>query len=126
MKLKPNIKKSKIILSSIAGLFSVAMIVGDYFAYKYSDIISTFFGVAEQLGGDTEVIEQSAKSSDEVVRRIAEEGTVLIKIKGKDGVPTLPLSKDQKNINVFGWGATDAGFLLTGNGSGRSYIYTDN
>lgn len=126
MKLKPNIKKSKIILSSIAGLFSVAMIVGDYFAYKYSDIISTFFGVAEQLGGDTEVIEQSAKSSDEVVRRIAEEGTVLMKNKVKDGVPTLPLSKDQKNINVFGWGATDAGFLLTGNGSGRSYIYPDN
>ena len=86
MKLKPNIKKSKIILSSIAGLFSVAMIVGDYFAYKYSDIISTFFGVAEQLGGDTEVIEQSAKSSDEVVRRIAEEGTVLMKNKVKDGL----------------------------------------
>lgn len=126
MKLKPNIKKSKIIFSAIAGVFSIAMIVGDYFAYKYSDIISTFFGVAEQLEGDSDVIEQTAKSSDEVVRRLADEGTVLLKNKEKDGVPTLPLSKDQKNINVFGWGATDAGFLLTGNGSGRSYVYPDN
>lgn len=122
--IKKKIKKTHIAGIAIASLFSIALIVGDCFAYKYSDIISTFLGVAEQLTGNDQSIEESAKTADGVVRKIADEGVVLLKNKENNGKPTLPLQT--KNINVFGWGATDSGFLLTGNGSGRSYIYPDN
>ena len=94
--IKKKIKKTHIAGIAIASLFSIALIVGDCFAYKYSDIISTFLGVAEQLTGNDQSIEESAKTADGVVRKIADEGVVLLKNKENNGKPTLPLQT--KNI----------------------------
>ena len=83
--IKKKIKKTHIAGIAIASLFSIALIVGDCFAYKYSDIISTFLGVAEQLTGNDQSIEESAKTADGVVRKIADEGVVLLKNKENNG-----------------------------------------
>ena len=37
----------------------------------------------------------------------------------------LPLNKTDK-INLFGWAATDQGFLVAGGGSGGTVIHQDN
>lgn len=120
-------KVGKIVTLSIMIAVSAALIVGDAFAVKYAPVISGFFGTAEQIGGDDALIEQGAKNGDEVVRKLANEGVVLMKNGlNKSGKPTLPLPEETKKINIFGWGATDSGFLLSGNGSGRSYVHEDN
>lgn len=120
-------KTGKIISVCSVALISAALIVGDVFAGYYRSIISTFFGCTEQIEGDKTQVEEGAKSGDEVVRKIANEGVVLLKNeKNKSGKPTLPLAKNNRKINVFGWGATDAGFLLAGNGSGKSVSHEEN
>jgi len=81
---------------------------------KYDVIINNY------LVGDT--IDSSGASdefayADEVVRSAAEESMVLLE--NKDGY--LPKS-DLKKVNLFGWGSTEYGFLLTGGGSGGTSI----
>ncbi len=120
-KLKLLLKPRQIVYIVVAVLVTVVMIVADYFANKYSAIISTYLGVGVQLEGDTDKVEEGAKSGDEVVRKLADEGVALLKNEN-----LLPLAKTNRKINIFGWGATDAGFLLTGNGSGKSIIHEDN
>lgn len=120
-------RKIHLIAVCVLCVLMVALIVGDCFAYRYSSIISGFFGSNEQLVADDEKVEEAAKTGDEVVRKIADEGVVLMKNEeNKEGDPTLPLPEETRNINIFGWGATDSGFLLAGNGSGRSYVHPDN
>ena len=126
--LKGKIKH--IVVLCIMTVIAIALIVGDVFAYSYAPIISGFFGSNEQISGDSAAIEEAAKSGDELVRKLANEGVVLMKNGNNDeGKPTLPLEKPADGsikVNVFGWGATDSGFLLAGNGSGRSYVHEDN
>lgn len=121
-------KKTGKILSILSiTLISAAIVVGDVFAAEYAPIISTFLGCTEQIEGDNHKVEEGAKSGDEVVRKIANEGVVLLRNENnKLGKPTLPLDKNNRKINVFGWGATDDGFLLAGNGSGKSVSHKDN
>lgn len=124
---KIKVKPVQIIVVAIIAVIAIALIVGDVIAYSYAPIISGFFGSNEQIGGDAAAIEEAAKSGDELVRKIGNEGVVLMKNEdGEDGKPTLPLPENEKKINIFGWGATDSGFLLAGNGSGRSYVHPDN
>ena len=115
----------RIVTVAVMAVFAIAMIVADVFAKKYNSIISNFLGVAEQIEGDENKINESAKSSDELVRKIADEGIVLLKNDEVDGKPVLPLSKDGASVNLFGFGATDSGILLVGNGSGRSNPHPD-
>lgn len=122
-KSKRKIAVSQIIFMAVAAVLLAVFITVDCLCVIYKPLISSFLGCAEQLDtdDDNDKINEGAKSGDQVVRNIANEGVVLIK---NDGV--LPLPENKKNINVFGWGATDAGFLLVGNGSGRSYVHPDN
>lgn len=115
----------RIVVLALLAVLAVAMIVADVFAKKYNAIISNFLGVAEQIEGDETKINESAKSSDELVRKMADEGIVLLKNDEADGKPILPLSKDNAAVNLFGFGATDNGILLMGNGSGRSNPHPD-
>lgn len=124
-------KMKHVIVLCIMAVIAIALIVGDVFAYSYASIISGFFGSNEQISGDSAAIEEAAKSGDELVRKIGNEGVVLLKNgNNSQGKPTLPLSKPENGnkikVNIFGWGATDSGFLLAGNGSGRSYVHPDN
>lgn len=127
MKKKFKLKPIQITGIALAAVLFPSIIVGDYFAVKYAGPISNFFNTAEQISSGGNNVEEAAKNGDEVVRKLANEGVVLLKNDlNKEGKPTLPLANDKRKINVFGWGATDSGFLYTGNGSGRSYIYPDN
>ena len=118
---KPLLRAGQIVFIAVAVIVIAVMITIDCLSATYRSVISSFLGCAEQLEGDSGKVEEGAKSGDEVVRNIANEGVVLMK---NDNV--LPLAEDERNINIFGWGATDAGFLLVGNGSGRSYVHPDN
>lgn len=72
-----------------------------------------FGGDGVDLSGSSTVLE----SADKVVRNTAEESMVLLYNEG-NYLPQKNLSK----VNLFGWGATDGGFLLTGGGSGGATI----
>ena len=78
----------------------------------------------------TKVLNKQKKSaginaeSVEVCKTIEEEGVVLLKNDYiSSNKKSLPLSEDNKKVNIFGWGATDAGFVQTGIGSSASLIY---
>ncbi len=60
-----------------------------------------------------ELSEETIAASKAVIKRVGEEGLVLVK---NDGL--LPLKSDVKKLNVFGWGSTNP--ILGGTGSGSS------
>ncbi|MCH5156625.1 MAG: glycoside hydrolase family 3 C-terminal domain-containing protein [Clostridiales bacterium] len=105
-----------IALPIVAVILIAIMIVVNYFLNYYALIIHRF------LAGDTtnasgEETLGALAAADEVVQDAAAESIVLLE--NKDGF--LPLNNLEK-VNLFGWGATDAGFLLTGGGSGGTTI----
>lgn len=116
--------KKIITLASVA-LISAAFVVGDVFAARYSDMITTFLcGTATSTASN-----ETMAASDELCQKIGAEGITLLKNQNN----TLPLTEkaledgkytqaDGKAINIFGWAGTDQGFLLSGIGSGASTI----
>ena len=70
--------------------------------------ISSFLNASK-----AELSEETIKASKDVIKKVGEEGLVLVKNNG-----LLPLSSDVKNLNVFGWGSTNP--ILGGTGSGSS------
>ena len=69
--------------------------------------------LAPIINGRANVTEETVVESKEVIQKVGEEGMVLLK---NDGL--LPLSSEQKNINVFGWASTS--LIFGGTGSGAS------
>lgn len=63
-------------------------------------------------------------AGEALATQIEEEGIVLVQNNEENGVPTLPLSKDdvtkgdEQRVNVFGWASTD--WIIGGSGSGRT------
>ena len=103
----------KMVVSSI---LLVALFVGNNIANSYSKVITSFLcGTGENFSGAEVVLE----ASDDLCRKIGDDSIVLLKNENN----TLPIS-DLKRVNLFGWGATDEGFLLKGVGSGSSTIST--
>ena len=103
----------KIIVSAIL-LF--ALVVGNMYANSYSKVITSFLcGTGEDFSDAQVVLE----ASDDLCRKIGDESIVLL----KNANNALPI-KDLSRVNLFGWGATDEGFLLKGVGSGSSTIST--
>lgn len=76
--------------------------------------ISTFMN-APQL----ELTEETTSQSKETVKKVAEEGFVLLKNEG-----LLPLSADVTNLNVFGWASTNPIYGGTGSGSSDATLNT--
>ena len=69
--------------------------------------------VASVLNGSKiELTEETVQGSKDVIKKVGEEGVVLLKNTG-----LLPLSGDVKNLNVFGWASTEPIFGGTGSGS---------
>ena len=60
-----------------------------------------------------ELSEETIAASKAVIKKVGEEGLVLVKNNG-----LLPLKSDVKQLNVFGWGSTNP--ILGGTGSGSS------
>lgn len=110
-------KKSKII-QIVAMALIVAIVIAENCAAAYfKEIISIYlYGFGNDFSNfDTTV-------GNETCLEIESEGIVLL----KNNDDALPLKDSEKNssgkypVSVFGWGATDGGFITSGSGSGGS------
>ena len=100
----------------LALILLVALGVGNFFAYNYATVITNFLcGTGEDFSN----AKLTLKESDALCQTIGDESMVLLKNQNN----VLPLY-DYEYVNIFGWGATDEGFLLKGVGSGSSTIST--
>ena len=100
----------------IALVLLVALCVGNFFAYNYATVITNFLC---GTGEDFSDAKLTLQESDALCQSIGNESMVLLKNQNN----VLPL-EDYEYVNIFGWGATDEGFLLKGVGSGSSTIST--
>ena len=98
----------------IALLLLTALCVGNFFAYNYATVITNFLC---GTGEDFSDAKLTLQESDALCQTIGDESMVLLKNQNN----VLPL-EDYEYVNIFGWGATDEGFLLKGVGSGSSTI----
>lgn len=117
---KENIKKpskaSKTIQVAAMALILAIVIAANIAAASFSEIISIYlYGFGKDFSNlDTSV-------GNETCIEIESEGVVLLKNNG-----ALPLENADKNadgkyaVSVFGWGATNGGFITSGSGSGGS------
>ncbi len=109
---------SRIISIVIIVVIAVALVIGNNLAMAWADVITSFLcGTGDDFSNATETL----AASDELCQEIEEEGIVLLKNNG-----ALPLASTTNTINLFGYGATDEGFLLRGVGSGSSTISESN
>ena len=98
----------------VMGLIVLIVIAADIAAGMFGDVITRYlYGQGAGFGAEGQ---QALADSDELAEEIAEEGIVLLRNENN----TLPLSSDVKKLNVFGWGATDGGFVVSGSGSGEA------
>ena len=104
--------KRKILFSSLcvlSGLILASNIV--CFGVLGVDFISS----AISGTGAKTIDDETAKKGAELVKKISEDGTVLL----KNNNNTLPLNLESNNkINVFGYTAIDNAWVFTGVGSG--------
>ncbi len=127
MKFKFGVKQ--IVLLLVAVILIGVLIAGNIILVWQAPLLHGFFG---GIGGDTESEEaqKALGTGDQMVQDISEDSIVLLKNDEVDGKPYLPLDlsdyDDAHGINLFGWGATDSGFLVVGGGSGGSPINEEN
>ena len=98
----------------VMGLIILIVIAADIAAGLFAGTITRFLygdGAGFGEGG-----EQALAESDALAEEIAEEGIVMLR--NEDN--TLPLDESVTALNVFGWGATDGGFVVSGSGSGEA------
>ena len=107
--------KAKLIALPVVAVICVALIVVvNVVLNMFATILHRVFaGDGVDVSGSAGVLEEA----DKVVRNTAEESMVLLYNEDK----YLP-QKDLAKVNLFGWGATDNGFLLTGGGSGGATV----
>lgn len=94
----------------LIGIICIAMIVGDVVCGMYKNIITQFvcgFGLDE----NSEQTVAARESGNALAAEVEAEGAVLLKNNGG-----LPLKN--YNVNVFGFGGSDDGFIPQGTGSG--------
>ena len=83
----------------------------DFVAASFSTTITQFIcGYGINL--DSEASQQAREEGNALSEKICEEGITLLKNKNN----CLPLS--EYNLNIFGWGGSDNGFIHQGTGSG--------
>ena len=114
--MKGKFSVKSIVLTAVAVVLAIILIVGNCVLSVYSLIINRFF-VGDTADSSSEETQDALLAADEVVREAAEESIVLL----KNDNDFLPI-KDLAKVNLFGWGSTDNGLLLTGGGSGGTTI----
>lgn len=116
-----NSKVKKIVGFSAIGAITAGMVVANALcAYWKTPITNFLCGTGDSFSGEN--VEQTLAKGDALCHKIAEDSIVLLKNEND----ALPLSEDVKTLNLFGYGATDNGFLLKGVGSGSSTISANN
>lgn len=97
------------------GVMTGGLVFGNNMAMQNQKVITSFLcGTGDNFGNAA----QTLAASDELCQKIGDESIVLLKNQNN----ALPLAADVKGVNLFGYGATEAGFLLRGVGSGSSTI----
>ncbi|MBR2526931.1 MAG: glycoside hydrolase family 3 C-terminal domain-containing protein [Blautia sp.] len=91
----------------IAFIATVAIVVNAICWGPMKTNVATFLN-----GSKVELTEETITKSKEVIKKVGEEGIVLLKNNG-----LLPVASDVKNLNVFGWASTNPIFGGTGSGS---------
>ena len=108
-------KISKIIQTVGMALVLGAVVALNVVANHYSEIISIYLG-----GFGADFSSFSSEAGNSICQEIEQEAVVLLK--NEDNA--LPLKNKNENnkipVALFGWGATDGGFITSGSGSGGS------
>ena len=108
-------KTSRIIQTSAMALIVAVVIAINVVAGYFSEIITIYlYG----FGNDFSALDTSV--GNDTCVEIEGEGIVLLRNNG-----ALPLGENDRSdgkyrVSVFGWGATDGGFITSGSGSGGS------
>lgn len=120
-----RIKKAhKWIFLGISLLILSILIVGYNIEKEYDTIVAGF--LANEANVANNVNNNSSRnveltSGKKLCKEILEEGAVLLKNENLDnGKKSLPLSINNKKVNIFGYGATHEGWLQFGVGSGST------
>lgn len=120
--MKKKIIIRSVVLSAIA-VFLVALLIGNIAANMYFDTINEFFYGAP-LVYDSEELDKALENSEALCREIEEEGIVLFRNEdmnrktGGVSEPCLPMTeKELEKVNVFGWSATEKGWVAGSDGS---------
>lgn len=107
-------------LPIVAVVLTVIIIVANYFLNLYSPILHRVLA-GDGASTGSAAAQDALAAADDVVRETAAESMVLLYNDKGNGEKYLPIT-DLDKINLFGWGATDGGFLLSGGGSGGATI----
>ncbi len=113
-KTNKNKKMLKIVQGCIIGLLTLVLIAANVVVWYFADLITL---AINGFGLNTDNL--NTDLSETVVQDIAAEGVVLL----RNEYDTLPLNgittdaDGKMKINVFGWSATDNGFMIAGVGS---------
>lgn len=99
-------------------MLAAVLFVGNSVANKYSGVIDLYLSKSTTNYDTTEAANALAEGK-ELATEFVENGAVLL----KNDNATLPLTKP--NINVFGWGGCDNGFLYQGGGSSEGGYSAD-
>lgn len=113
----------KWIYLGIAATTLTTLIVGTQVVSEYDEIIAGFINsqasTSTVTGGTTNEGVTSLGSS--LCSELLEEGAVLLKNQQlESGINSLPIQARQRKVNIFGYGATDNGWLQYGIGSGST------
>lgn len=128
--IKRKMKKGKFIALGAFALLIGGLIAGNIIVKQHDVEISIFLNSLAEEHNDEEGGQSSESgiivktAGTQLCSDIEEEGAVLLKndiINTETGARSLPLTKRTKQVNVFGFGATDTGWIISGVGSGRVY-----
>lgn len=112
-----NSAAKRIINLSAIGLILIVVLAGNIVCgVLFQMITEAFHGTGVSFEGNKQLDEVLAKG-DELCSEIEAEGTILLKKKSNEA----PL-KGVNKVNVFGWAGSDAGWTISGYGSGASRI----
>ena len=91
------------IILAVMIVLSVGLIVGNCICSTNAQAITNLL-CGRGIKFDGEDVEQAMAESDALVRNICDEGITLLKNEGgKNGKGVLPLDKDNRKLNLFGW-----------------------
>lgn len=105
-------------------IFITGMIVGISIEKEYDGIIGGYLNTEAQAAEQQQPTSPGAEDltvGGKLCKELLEEGMVLLKNdKLASGENSLPLPMSKRRVNIFGYGATDQGWLQFGIGSGST------
>lgn len=120
-------KKAVKVLSLVGlGVLVNTLIAGNAVCYVFNGVITNAL-CGNGVSFEGEDVEKASALGDELCKEMGKEGIVLLKNNtlSSSSKKSLPLDESVTKVNLFGYAATDNGFLLKGIGSGSSTINPD-